>query len=320
MQAPIEHTMKTTYLVSFLLMTMIAHGQAITVKLWPEGVPGAKQSPGYHEVTQMNERNRPRISRVTDPELLVYLAPKEKATGASVVICPGGGYGVLAIDHEGYDIAKWLNDMGIAGIILKYRLPADEIMNDKTVGPLQDVQEAIRTVRRKAGDWNLKTDAIGVMGFSAGGHLAGTASTLYGEHVYSSRDGVSARPDFSILIYGVLSMQNGVTHKGSQQNLLGKSPSKELIGKFSNELRVNKDTPPAFLVHSADDDAVPVANSLLYYEALTRAGVAGELHVYESGGHGYGLAPEGSSESLWPKACQAWLGKHAWAVSVGSGQ
>ncbi len=306
--------MKIVYLVPFLLMTMIVRGQDVTVKLWPGVIPGAKENPNYREITQMNERNRPRISRVTDPELLVYFAPKEIATGAAVVICPGGGYGVLAIDHEGYDVAKWLNGMGIAGIILKYRLPSDDIMEDKSVGPLQDVQEAIRTVRRNAVAWNLNPAQIGVMGFSAGGHLAGTASTLYGERVYTPRDGVSARPDFSILIYGVLSMQDGITHQGSQRNLLGQSPSKELKDRFSNELRVNKATPPAFLVHSADDDAVPVANSLLYYQALTRAGVAGELHIYESGGHGYGLAPNGSSESLWPAACQAWLVKHGWAV------
>jgi acetyl esterase/lipase len=299
--------MKALYLVPILLMTTIARGQDVTLKLWPQGVPNGKENPNYREVTQMQDGNKPRVSRVTDPELLVYLAPQEIATGAAVVICPGGGYGVLAIDHEGYDIARWLNSMGIAGVILKYRLPSDEIMNDKSIGPLQDVQEAIRTVRRNATEWKLNPDKIGIMGFSAGGHLAGTASTLYRERVYSTKDDVSARPDFSILIYGVLSMQDGITHKGSQRNLLGENPSQEMKDKFSNELRVDASTPPAFLVHSADDNAVPVANSILYYQALTRAGVPGELHIYESGRHGYGLAPNGSSESLWPEACRAWL-------------
>jgi len=306
--------MKATYLILILLLTTIVQGQDLTLKLWPQGVPGSKDTPSYREVTQMNDRNKPRVSRVTDPELLVYFAPKETATGAAVVICPGGGYGVLAIDHEGYDIAKWLNSMGVAGIILKYRLPSDEIMKDKSIGPLQDVQEAIRTVRRNASKWNLKSDKIGVMGFSAGGHLAGTASTLYREQVYTPQDNTSARPDFSILIYGVLSMQDGVTHGGSQRNLLGENPSKEMEDKFSNELRVNASTPPAFLVHSADDTAVPVANSILYYQALTRAGVPGELHIYESGGHGYGLAPEGDTESKWPEACQSWLAKRQLAI------
>nr|PZN51147.1 MAG: alpha/beta hydrolase [Bacteroidota bacterium] len=299
--------MKAIYLLLIVLMTNIVHGQDLTLKLWPEGIPGSKKSPNYSEVTQFTDQNKPRVSRVTDPELLVYFAPKETATGAAVVICPGGGYGVLAIDHEGYDIAKWLNSMGIAGIILKYRLPSDEIMNDKSIGPLQDVQEAIRTVRRNAAQWSLSPNKIGVMGFSAGGHLAGTASTLYREKVYTPKDDVSARPDFSILIYGVLSMQDGITHEGSQRNLLGQNASQEMKDKFSNELRVDASSPPAFLVHSADDTAVPVANSILYYQALTRAGVPGELHIYESGGHGYGLAPNGSSESLWPEACRAWL-------------
>ncbi|HLT71295.1 MAG TPA: alpha/beta hydrolase [Cyclobacteriaceae bacterium] len=284
----------------------------MTVKLWPEGIPGAKKSDTYHEEIVMNDRDLPRVSKVTDPELLVYLPPKEKATGAAVVICPGGGYGILAIDHEGYDIAKWLNEMGIAGIILKYRLPSDEIMEDRSVGPLQDAQEAIRTVRRKAAEWSLSPDKIGVMGFSAGGHLAGTASTMYAERVYTSKDNISARPDFSLLIYGVLSMQEGITHGGTKKSLLGDKPGKDKTDRFSNELRVDTKTPPAFLVHSLDDDAVPVENSILYYQGLRKAGVTGELHIYESGGHGYGLAPNGATESMWPEACKAWMKKHGW--------
>lgn len=290
-----------------LLAVTSAAAQDMTVKLWPEGIPGAKQNPSYKEETLMNDQNKPRVWKVTDPELLVYLPPKEKATGAAVVICPGGGYGILAIDHEGYDIAQWFNEMGVAGIILKYRLPSDEIMEDKSVGPLQDVQEAIRTVRRRAAEWGLRPDKIGIIGFSAGGHLAGTASTMYGERVYTPTDNTSARPDFSILIYGVLSMQPGVTHEGSKRNLLGEKAAKAKADRFSNELRVDANTPPAFLVHSADDDAVPIQNSIRYYEAMKRNNVPGELHIYEAGGHGYGLAPKGGTESMWPAACEAWL-------------
>lgn len=293
-----------------LLAVTSATAQNMTVKLWPEGVPGAKRSSSYQEETLMNERNQPRVSKVTDPELLVYLPPKEKATGAAVVICPGGGYGILAIDHEGYDVAKWLNEIGVAGIILKYRLPSDEIMVDKSVGPLQDVQEAIRQVRRRAGEWGLRGDRIGVMGFSAGGHLAGTASTMYDERVYTRKDDTSARPDFSLLIYGVLSMQDGVTHEGSKRNLLGNTVAKAQADRFSNELRVDANTPPAFLVHSTDDSTVPVENSIRYYQALKEHGVTGELHIYESGGHGYGLAPNGDTESMWSEACRAWMKKH----------
>lgn len=295
-----------------VLAVTSATAQKYTVKLWPDKIPGEKRSATYREETMMNDRNQPRISKVTNPELLVFLAPSEKATGASVVICPGGGYGILAIDHEGYDVAAWLNEMGIAGIILKYRLPSDEIMEDKTVGPLQDVQEAIRTVRRKAGEWGLSGDKVGIMGFSAGGHLAGTASTMYGEKVYPVSDDVSARPDFSMLIYGVLSMQDGVTHEGSKKNLLGAAPDRKMTDRFSNELRVDANTPPAFLVHSTDDETVPVENSIRYYQALHRAGVPAELHIYESGGHGYGLAPNGATESMWPEACRAWLKKQGW--------
>lgn len=299
-------------IIPAMLTLSAAYGQDKVVRVWPEKIPGSKTSSSYKEETAINDQGRPRISRVTDPELLVYLAPKEKATGTSVVICPGGGYGVLAIDHEGYEIASWLNEMGIAGIVLKYRLPSDEIMDDKSIGPLQDAQESIRIVRRRAAEWNLDPHKIGVMGFSAGGHLAGTASTLYGETVYPGMDGTSARPDFSILIYGVLSMQDDITHKGSRNNLLGQGTPVDTANRFSNELNVNGETPPAFLVHSTDDGAVPVENSIRYYQALVKAGVPAELHIYESGGHGYGLARKGLTESAWPEACKRWLERHRW--------
>jgi acetyl esterase/lipase len=309
---PEQNMQRKSIVLPLVLAVTSVTAQDLTFKVWPEKIPGSKSSPSYQEVTRMNDQNRPRISKVTHPELLVYLPPKEKASGASVVICPGGGYGVLAIDHEGYDIAEWLNEMGIAGIILKYRLPSDEIMENRAIGPLQDVQEAIRMVRRKAAGWGLSPEKIGVMGFSAGGHLAGTASTMYGENVYEPIDNTSARPDFSILIYGVLSMQEGVTHQGSKTNLLGEQAFGEKADRFSNELHVDKNTPPAFLVHSADDEAVPVDNSIRYYQALEGSGIAGELHIYESGGHGYGLGTGGSTESMWPEACKAWLRKQGW--------
>jgi acetyl esterase/lipase len=296
----------------FMFTMVMGYGQDLTIRVWPKGVPGAKSNAEYHEETRLNDQNRPRISKVTDPELLVYFAPKEKATGTAVVICPGGGYSVLAIDHEGYEVAEWLNKMGITGIVLKYRLPSDLIMEEKSIGPLQDVQEAIRIVRRNAGTWSIKSDEIGVMGFSAGGHLAGTASTLYGEKVYPLKDSTSARPDFSILVYGVLSMQQSITHRGSMKNLIGENPGQGLEDRFSNELHVNERTPPAFIVHSSDDKTVTVQNSILYYQALRKSGIPAELHIYETGGHGYGLAAKGSTESAWPEACKEWLMKHGW--------
>jgi acetyl esterase/lipase len=286
------------------------YAQTVTLKVWQGKIPGSKTDTSYHEMNVL-DKFRTRISKVTDPEIYVYLPAKEKATGTAVVICPGGGYGRLAIDHEGFDVAKWFNEMGVAGIVLKYRLPSDKIMEDKTIGPLQDVQEAIRIVRRNSKDWNIQPNKIGVMGFSAGGHLAGTASTMYNLKVYEVKDTISARPDFSILMYGVLSLQKDITHIGTQKGLLGNDAPQPLIDKFSNELNVNAQTPPAFLVHSSDDGAVPVINSILYYQALVKNKIPAELHIFEKGGHGYGLASDHkTSENEWPDLCKTWLKMH----------
>ncbi len=303
----VRNLLKITSAFLFLLMVSSSlNAQNMIIKLWPDGAPGAKIDSSYKETTIM-DNSRPRISKVSEPEIWVYLPDKLIANGTAVVICPGGGYGRLAIDHEGWDVARWLNTLGIAGIVLKYRLPSEAIMVDKTIGPLQDAQEAIRFVRRKAVEWNINPNKIGIMGFSAGGHLAGTASTMYNEIIYKPLDTVSARPDFSILIYGVLSMKS-FTHPGSRQNLLGDNPSQELINKFSNELQVNKSTPPAFLVHASDDKAVPVENSIRYCQALVKNNIPCELHIYETGGHGFGTALERkSNESSWTEACYKWL-------------
>jgi acetyl esterase/lipase len=223
------------------------------------------------------------------------------------VICPGGGYWGIAIDHEGKQTAEWLNSIGISAFVLKYRLPDDAIMKDKSIGPLQDVQEAIRVVRRNAKEWNIDPDKIGIMGYSAGGHLASTVSTHFEEKVYDSPDTTSARPDFSILIYPVISMDSSITHWGSRINLLGEKPSAEQVKRFSNELQVSDKTPPAFLVHSLDDNAVPVQNSIYYVLSLKKYNIPCELHLYEKGGHGYGLGRSDDTESSWPEACKLWL-------------
>lgn len=303
--------MKTFSLFIILAMTVLnVISQTTTIKVWPDKVPGSKSDPAYKEET-IYDNGRPRVSKVTDPEMIVYLSEKGKATGAAVVICPGGGYGRLAIDHEGHDVAKWLNSYGIAAFVLKYRLPSDVIMMDKTIGPLQDGQEAIRIVRRRAAEWNINPSKIGILGFSAGGHFVATVSTHYADSVYQVSDNTSARPDFSILVYPVISLKEEITHGGTRQNLLGLNPPYKLVEKFSNETRVNAQTPPAFLVHSADDKTVPVQNSMLYFQALLKYSIPSELHVYESGGHGYGLAPKGASESGWPDACIKWLRKRS---------
>jgi len=239
--------------------------------------------------------------------MLVFFPQADKANGTAVIICPGGAYARLAMNHEGYQIAEWFNNIGVTAVILKYRLPNDKIMQDKTIGPLQDAQEAIRIVRRHSKEWNINPGKIGIMGFSAGGNLASTASTHFNDVVYSLSDTTSARPDFSILAYPVISMDSSITHMGSRENLIGKKPSLEMIKKFSNELQVNSQTPPAFIVHSSDDKAVPVQNSLRYFDALNKAGVHSELHIYKLGGHGYGLGRNATSESTWPEALKKWM-------------
>jgi acetyl esterase/lipase len=244
--------------------------------------------------------------KVTIPTLSIFLPKKVSTYQKAVIICPGGGYSHLAIDKEGTKVAKWLNDLGIVAFVLKYRLPSDLIMKNITIGPLQDAQEAIRYVRQNALKYGVDPTKIGIMGFSAGGHLAATASTHYDDNIYKSEYNVSARPDFSILIYPVISMENSITHKGSQTSLLGKNPSVTLIESFSNEKTTTKETPPAFLVHATDDTVVVPENSINYYLALKNNGVPAELHLYEKGGHGFGLGIK-DTNFFWTKACEEWL-------------
>ena len=281
--------------------------QTLTLKLWPDGIPGSKTDTTYVEKITTTDGRITRCEKVITPDLTVYLPAPEKANGAAVLICPGGGYGVLAFDHEGNAIAKWLNDNGIAGIILKYRLPSDQIMIDKSVGPLQDAQEAMRIIRRKAVEWKIDPKKVGVIGFSAGGHLASTISTHYAEKVYEIKDNTSARPDFSLLIYPVVSFDTLITHRGSRNNLIGLIPGEDQVRRFSNELQITSDTPPAFLVHSADDKAVPAMNSIVYFKGLQKNNIPAELHIFQKGGHGYGLSPNGGTESSWPEMCIKWL-------------
>ncbi len=286
------------------------NAQNQVIKVWPKGIPGSIPNETYTEKETLTDKVPTRYEKVIDPTLTVYLPPADKATGTAVLICPGGGYGVLAFGHEGHDIAKWLNKNGIAGIILKYRLPSDLIMQDKSTGPLSDAQEAMRIVRRNALAWKINPRRIGIIGFSAGGHLASTLSTHYSEKVYESGDTTSARPDFSLLIYPVISFDTTIYHAGSRRNLIGQKPTEELVKRFSNELQVNAKTPPAFLVHSADDRAVPPKNSIVYFEAMTRNKVPVEMHVFQSGGHGYGLSEGKGTQSAWPELCIKWLNSH----------
>jgi len=303
--------MKTRTSIFFILVLniLVINGiaQTMTLKLWPQGIPGSKTDITYTDKITTVDGMITRCERVTDPDLSVFLPPADRANGTAVLICPGGGYAALAFDHEGNAIAKWLNDNGIAGIILKYRLPSDQIMENKSVGPLQDAQEAMRIIRRNALTWNIDPQKIGVIGFSAGGHLASTISTHYAEKVYDVKDNTSARPDFSLLIYPVISFDTTFTHRGSRNNLIGMKPDDNLVRHFSNDLQITGDTPPAFLVHSADDRAVPVMNSISYFKGLQKFSIPSELHIFQKGGHGYGLATDRGTESSWPTLCIKWL-------------
>ena len=299
----------TTVLLSGLLM-LEGFAQPKVLKLWPDGIPGSKNDPSYVENIITTDGRVTRANNVVTPDLTVYLPDPEKANGAAVLICPGGGYGTLAFDHEGHAIATWLNDNGIAGIILKYRLPSDKIMTDKSIGPLQDAQDAMRVIRRNAAAWKINPSRVGVIGFSAGGHLASTISTHYSEKVYDVKDNVSARPDFSLLIYPVITMDTTFTHRGTRNNLIGLDPTEKNVFRFSNEKQVNAETPPAFIVHSSDDNVVPVLNSIEYYKALVKNKVPAEYHIFQKGGHGYGLAAGKGTESAWPDLCLNWLKKY----------
>ena len=292
---------------TILLTFQFLKAQTTVLPLWPNDIPGTKNAPSYTEEQQLNSEGVVHsLSHVKTPTLTVFLPQKEKANGTAVVICPGGGYSHLAINKEGFKVAEWLNSLGITAFVLKYRLPSDEIMEDKTIGPLQDAQRALRMVRVNAGKYNIDPSKIGIMGFSAGGHLAAMLSTHYDQQVYEVKDSVSARPDFSILLYPVISLQDEITHKGSQENLLGKNASQAKKDEYSSELQVDENTPMSFLVHAADDSAVPVENSIRYFLALKKNNVKAELHVFEKGGHGFGLGREDTSK-YWTYDCENWL-------------
>ena len=292
-------------MVLFVFLGGNLFGQNKMISLWEGNVPGGIPNSTYKE--KVDSIVWIKVRFVTNPTLEVYPAPADKNTGTAVVICPGGGYYGLSFIGEGSQIAKWLNNLGITAFVLKYRLPDDVIMKNKTIGPMQDGQRAMRIVRGRAKEWGINPQKIGIIGFSAGGHLASTISTHFNEKVYESTDTTSARPDFSLLIYPVISMDSTITHMGSRQSLLGNNPKSELVRHFSNELQVTGKTPPAFMVHSIDDGAVSVQNSIRYALAMQEHGVPCKLHIYEHGGHGYGLAPWGGTHSAWPEACRKWL-------------
>lgn len=261
-----------------------------TQLLWPDGTtPMAKGAGPGHE-----------------PSITVYLPAPEKASGTGIVVCPGGGYGTLALDHEGEQVAQWLTGEGIAAFVLQYRHAPDY----GHPVPLMDAQRAVRTVRYNAAQWGLNPDRIGILGFSAGGHLTASTGVLHeggNPDAADPIDRVSARPDFMAPVYGVITMQDDYTHRGSRKNLLGENPDPALVERYSLERQVNATTPPAFLVHTTEDQAVPVENSIQLYLALHHAGVPVEMHLYEKGRHGLGLGGGDAAFATWPAHLIDWL-------------
>lgn len=301
----LKHLNAFIFCSSLIMTTALYSQESKTFPLWESDIPNAISNDNYLEKPVYEGDLLKSTSQVSTPTLTVFTPKKGEENGAAIVICPGGGYQHLSMLKEGSKVGEWMASMGITAFVLKYRLPNDAIMTNKTIGPLQDAQEAMRYVRRHAKHYNLDTNKIGVLGFSAGGHLASTLSTHYNRKVYNS-DKTSAKPNFSILIYPVVSMKEGVTHQGSKRNLLGESPSEEAIKTYSNALQIDDATPPTFLVHATDDHAVPVENSLEYYAALKKHNVPVALHIFENGGHGFGLSNP-DIHLYWQPICENWL-------------
>jgi acetyl esterase/lipase len=277
------------------------------LNLWDGTPPNSKPS---ELIEKWDTTDIVRISNVTIPGIDVYIPSKEIATRQAVVICPGGGYGILAYDKEGTDMAKWLNGKGIAAIVLKYRLPNPQSSVVLNLSPLTDAKRAMKITRFNAEKWNINPDKIGIMGFSAGGHLASTVGTHFDEGNVNSVDPIdklSSKPDFMILVYPVISMDDAITHQGSKTNLLGENPSGELVKEYSNELQVKENTPSTFLVHCQDDKAVSVQNSFRFYNALMDQNIPSEMHIFPKGGHGFGFGYGKGQISSWIDLCFNWM-------------
>ena len=293
------------------LLLLAAPGMAqSTLPLYSGTIPDSKPSE-VRETSVTESGNRVRIANVVQPTLTVFVPAPGTANGTSVIICPGGGYARLAIDSEGYDVAKRLNEMGVTAFVLKYRLPNDQSQPDKSIAPLLDAQQALRFVRQQAAKYSLNPERIGLMGFSAGGHLSAWAGTSFARPAGDNAGPESVRPAFLVLLYPVISFSDTLRHVGSRDNLLGQNPSAELIRQYSNELHVTAQTPPTFLVHAADDKAVPVNNSIVFYQACLRHGVPAEMHLYPRGGHGFGLN-NSTTPDRWTDRLRNWLEANGW--------
>lgn len=279
---------------------MTSWSQDMVLKVWPNGAPNDN---GIKEPEEKYDGVR--VRKVSVAELYVFLPQKSENTGVGVVICPGGGYGILAMDHEGYDMAKWLADRGIAGIVLKYRMP-----NGNHEVPSSDARQAMRIVRANAASWGINPDKIGLAGSSAGGHLASTVGTQFDLGNKNSKDileQISCRPDFLLLLYPVITFNESFGHMGSRKNLIGETNNSELVEKYSNELHVTPQTPPTFMVLADNDKAVVPRNSIEFYMALKKNNVPAEMHIFAEGGHGFGMHKNNIPTDNWPNLFYNWL-------------
>nr|WP_046375424.1 alpha/beta hydrolase [Spirosoma radiotolerans] len=284
-----------------LASSLVANGQEV-IPLYAGSVPNAKVSDIQESGAETGV-----LKGITKPTLAYFKPAPDKASGTAVIVIPGGGYGVVVYQGEGINIAKALAEKGVAAFILKYRLPSEAIMADKKIGPLQDAQQAIKLVRENAAKWGIDASKVGIMGFSAGGHLASTAATHFEKAYVENASNTSLRPDFQVLIYPVISMRDSLTHGGSHDNLLGKNPSRQDVDLFSNELQVRANTPPTYLTHAADDKLVDVDNSIAYFEQLRRQKVPVEMHIYPKGDHGFIFRHPGWMDPLF-----AWMKVNNW--------
>ncbi len=293
--------------IIFITVSMHTMAQEYRIPLYSGAIPNSKPGTGNEKI---ETQDIVRISNVQEPDIAVYLPSKRFATGQAVVICPGGGYWILAYDLEGTDIARYLNSIGVAAIVLKYRLPTYGNTVTPHKAPLMDAQRAMRLVRMNAAKWNIDAAQIGIMGFSAGGHLASTLGIHFDAGNPAASDPVermSCRPDFMILMYPVITFTEAFMHKGSRDALLGNNPDPELVKYYSNELQVKENTPPAFLVHADDDKTVPVENSLAMYKALRAKNISAELHILSEGEHGFGLGIHNAHVAGWTQSLRLWL-------------
>ncbi|MBN1951153.1 MAG: alpha/beta hydrolase [Bacteroidales bacterium] len=304
------------YLLPLLLLGVLLGSckpeQGQIIPLWEGKAPGSEQvsMTEIRNNVNLNIFNPNRaIRQIQDPTIEIFRP--EKPNGTSVLICPGGGYWMIIYDKEGIDIAKWFNSIGVTAFVLKYRLPAEGHANGKDI-PLQDAQRAVRIIRANAANWQLDPNRIGILGTSAGGHLAALLGTSYSRETYPRRDSIdliSPRPDFMILLYAVISMDPAFTHQGSLHALLGEDPPEELIRKYSAETLVDENTPPAFIVASENDHTVSPENSRLFHQVLEEKGIPVEMHIFPRGGHGFSVKKSNYAGSRWPGMCESWLRK-----------